>query len=59
MVFFFDFREARRRYRFLFTIVDTDEHPTSKELLDRYVGALEGVLDHYPEQWYNFYKFWA
>ena len=59
VVFYFAVREARRRYRFLFTIVDTDEHPTSMELLDRYVGALEGVLDHYPEQWYNFYKFWA
>lgn len=59
VVFYFAMREAGRRYRFLFTLVGAEEHPTREELLERYVGTLEGVLDRYPEQWYNFYKFWA
>ena len=59
VVFYFAVREAGRRYRFLFTIVDAAEHPTREELLARYVDTLEQVLDRYPDQWYNFYKFWA
>lgn len=59
VVFYFAVREAGRRYRFLFTLVDAGERLTRDELLGRYVETLEGVLDRYPEQWYNFYKFWA
>lgn len=59
VVFYFAVREAGRRYRFLFTLVGAGERLTRDELLGRYVETLEGVLDRYPEQWYNFYKFWA
>lgn len=59
VVFYFAMREAGRRYRFHFTIVDTSRELTQKELLDTYVNALEKVLNRYPEQWFNFYKFWA
>ena len=59
VVFYFAVREPGRRYRFLFTIIRPEEQLTCGKLLDRYIGALEEVLGRYPEQWYNFYKFWA
>lgn len=27
-------------------------------LLEQYVAALEGIVNRYPEQWFNYYPFW-
>lgn len=58
VVFYFAMRETGRRYRFLFTVIDSDKYTSQEQLLGRYIEVLEKVLDRYPEQWYNFYKFW-
>lgn len=58
VVLYFAMRERGRRYRFRFTVIRTDEHLSREELLGRYVDALERMVRRYPEQWFNFYKFW-
>lgn len=58
VVFYYAMRERGRCYRFRFTIVEPSENRSKEQLLEQYIDSLEQVLDRYPEQWYNFYKFW-
>ena len=62
-VFFFAMRERGRRYRFCFYPAQMNPALTKKELSDslaaQYVLALEEILHRYPEQWFNYYDFWA
>lgn len=56
VVFYYAMREKPRRYVFHFT-----ELPAGRSLdsiADAYVESLETVLGKYPQQWFNFYKFW-
>lgn len=57
VVFYFAMREKGRKYRFHF--IRCAEGLTEKEILDRYVGCLEGFVRRYPSQWFNFYRFWS
>lgn len=58
--YYFAVREGRAKYRFIFV-----EGPKLKEPRDvlegarNYVEQLEGVVRTYPDQWFNFYDFWA
>lgn len=62
VVFFFSMREKRMTYRFKFFIADIASEASSRKtadvLMQQYIGVLETVLCHYPEQWFNYYKFW-
>lgn len=56
VVFYYSVREKECSYRFMFKEVtgkiDADA------LLDTYVKSLEGTVNAYPRQWFNFYEFW-
>ena len=62
IVFYFSMREKGMKYRFKFFIADTDKVYQSKqgveELMQQYVNTLEETIGQYPEQWFNYYKFW-
>lgn len=62
VVCYFAMREKGQRYRFHFLITDpvakTKEKKPEQALLEQYVQSLENVLKKYPEQWFNYYKFW-
>ncbi len=38
---------------------EVDVKATVAEISDRYVAAVEEMTRKYPEQWFNFYDFWA
>ncbi|WP_321436263.1 acyltransferase [uncultured Bacteroides sp.] len=62
VVFYFATREPGKTYHFHFTLVDKivrskDKKP-EQALLEQYVSALEVILKQYPEQWFNYYRFW-
>jgi predicted LPLAT superfamily acyltransferase len=60
-VFYFSMREKGMKYRFKFLIADAGHSGGEKPahaLMEQYVRALESVLQQYPEQWFNYYKFW-
>ena len=58
VVFYFAMREPSRGYRFYFHSADISVRKTEGELLDDYLNKLESILTEYPEQWFNYYKFW-
>lgn len=62
VVFYFAMRESHKTYRFHFNMAQPiarkiDTKP-EQELLKQYTQALEDILKKYPEQWFNYYKFW-
>lgn len=62
VVFYFAMREKGMQYRFCFFPAapvrrDKGGKP-EQELLRQYVGALETMIQKYPEQWFNYYDFW-
>ncbi|MDR3132646.1 MAG: lysophospholipid acyltransferase family protein [Prevotellaceae bacterium] len=62
VAFYFSMREKGMKYRFKFFIAgappDSGETKPALALMQQYVRALESVLRQYPEQWFNYYKFW-
>lgn len=62
VIFYFSMREPGMRYKFFFQIVQTvpGESGTKPEilLLQQYVHALENIVQKYPHQWFNYYRFW-
>ena len=58
-VFYYAMRERGRRYRFVFDIPDERQGRDKNALLDSYVRSLEAVVSRYPQQWFNFYRFWS
>lgn len=62
VVFYFAMREPHKTYRFHFYMAQPVMRKAGvkpeQELLEQYVQALEGILKKYPEQWFNYYKFW-
>ena len=58
-VFYYAMRERGRRYRFVFDIPDERQGRDKNALLDSYVRSLEAVVRRYPQQWFNFYRFWS
>lgn len=55
VVFYYAMRGKGRRYDFHFVPVRGGDW---EGLLDRYVEATENIVRRYPQQWFNFYKFW-
>lgn len=62
VVFYFCTREKGMKYKFHFQIVPYARQETSAKpelrLLVQYVRALEGIVERYPQQWFNYYRFW-
>ena len=58
VVFHFAMRELGRGYRFYFYPADIASDRKEEELLDAYIEKLELIVKRYPEQWFNYYKFW-
>ena len=60
----FVMKESRRHYHIYLSRIDQYPESThsAKEKVDvlahNYVLELERILKKYPEQWFNFYKFW-
>jgi predicted LPLAT superfamily acyltransferase len=55
VVFFYAMREPGRTYRFHFVEA---AGRTEKELRDEYLSVTKNIVERYPHQWFNFYKFW-
>lgn len=62
VVFYFSMREKGMKYRFKFFIAGAPptggEAKPEQALMQQYIHALELMLRQYPEQWFNYYKFW-
>lgn len=62
VVFYFAMREPSRTYHFHFAMVDKIIRNKNKKpeqvLLEQYASNLEKLLKQYPEQWFNYYRFW-
>lgn len=62
VIFYFSMREADMKYKFYFRIAQPlpNESGSKSEirLLEQYVQALEGIIQKYPSQWFNYYRFW-
>lgn len=63
VVFYFAMREPGRKYHFHFIparpIERNKKQRPEQMLLEQYVEALEQIVKQYPEQWFNYYPFWA
>ncbi|MBQ2393554.1 MAG: acyltransferase, partial [Alistipes sp.] len=58
VVFYYAMREKGRCYRFHFEEVPAEELRSAEAILNRYTSSLERLMERYPRQWFNFYKFW-
>ena len=64
VIFYFAMREPKRTYRFHFSIIQQPKIQRGsgikpeQVLLEQYVNELEKIVKKYPEQWFNYYKFW-
>ena len=56
-------KEGLRKYRIYVTPLPYDKEASRKEQMNQlaagYVAELEKRVRQYPQQWYNFYDFWA
>ncbi len=63
VIFYFATREKNRCYTFHFHIAESRKRETGikpeNELLHQYVASLESIVKKHPEQWFNYYNFWA
>ena len=66
ILFAFAMKESRNHYHFYSTAPIYNEKRTdpkdlkiaTQKLIKKYIQNLEPMLLKYPEQWYNYYKFW-
>jgi predicted LPLAT superfamily acyltransferase len=58
VVSYFAMRERNKTYRFNFIIHPNKGKQRPEEILNEYVKNLEDIVKRYPEQWFNYYKFW-
>lgn len=60
VVFYYSMRGEGRSYKFHFvrSQAATDGRTSERQLLEEYLTATEKIVREYPEQWFNFYKFW-
>ena len=62
VVFYFSMREKGMKYKFKFTHIPVISEMTTRESTTRlkkeYIRSLEKIVNEYPEQWFNYYKFW-
>ena len=63
LILYFATREKGMRYVFHFRIADPVKRnkgiKPEEELLRQYLSSLEAIVKKYPEQWFNYYHFWA
>jgi predicted LPLAT superfamily acyltransferase len=66
ITFAFAMKESRKHYHFFATkpiynpkrTDPKDLNDKTIELMNKYIAALEPMIEKYPEQWFNYYKFW-
>lgn len=58
VVFYYAMREPGCTYRFIFEETASGNGLNAESLLSQYVSSLEAVVKKYPQQWFNFYRFW-
>ena len=58
VVFYYAMREKGYTYRFIFEDSKIDKRNSTEVLLDQYIKSLESIVKRYPQQWFNFYRFW-
>lgn len=62
VVFYFAMREKNRTYHYRFTMASpvarTKDKKPEQALLEQYVDNFGKILNEYPEQWFNYYRFW-
>lgn len=63
VIFYFSMRERGMKYKFHFRIVESVSGGSGSKpefrLLEQYVQALETIVQGYPHQWFNYYRFWG
>lgn len=58
VIFYYSMREKGCKYRFIFQEAAIDKQTNEVNLMTQYVTSLESILKQYPQQWFNFYRFW-
>jgi predicted LPLAT superfamily acyltransferase len=62
VVFIFVMRQRKLTYKIEFVFANSENSPTNDSANDslekQYIYALESIVRRYPQQWFNFYKFW-
>lgn len=58
VVFYYSMREKGRKYRFIFKEADIAGKVSYTDLMKQYINSLESIVNKYPQQWFNFYRFW-
>lgn len=58
VVFVYVMKETRRHYHLYARIAEV-KHRDENSLLTTYVKSVEGMLQKYPLQWFNYYDFWG
>jgi len=58
VVFYYSMREKDHTYRFIFEEAEINKNMTAEHLMNQYVRSLESIVKRYPQQWFNFYRFW-
>lgn len=58
VVFYYSMREKGCTYRFIFEEADMTKNTTTENLINQYIRSLESIVRKYPQQWFNFYRFW-
>lgn len=58
VVFYYSMREKNQTYRFIFEEAEINKNTTAENLTNQYIRSLESIIKKYPQQWFNFYRFW-
>ncbi|HQY11164.1 MAG: lipid A biosynthesis acyltransferase [Ferruginibacter sp.] len=60
--FVFAMKESKMHYHFFASEIkeysNADKQSVMQEMLNDFVGEMEGKLKQYPDQWFNYYNFW-
>ena len=57
VVFVYVMKEANLHYH-LYTRKSDAKHRDAQGLLNSYIESVEGMLEKYPNQWFNYFDFW-
>lgn len=58
VVFYFAVREKNMSYKFYFYEFKSTEGYSASSIADGYLSVLTSMINKYPYQWFNFYKYW-
>lgn len=61
VVFYYAMRHPHRHYSFSFQIADmaaSNSKERFNNIVDQYIESLQNIIKKYPQQWFNFYRFW-